>query len=473
MNLELCMRGLAKIFFYVAVIAALLGCWCFFGTKRASRQESAVVPAALVERHSVDEKHHLIVFVHGTFGAMLSLLDAPGVMRDKVDGSLYARALQRMRTNEFFFVSRPMGHAGLTKFEPSFTRNGSFGFFAAYPIAQAFELVAQKTHLADEKRHYYLFGWNGLLSQSSRRVEAVRLLNQLSAEVKKFHDQGIEPKITLLCHSHGGNVALNMGLMVSMLRGQEVCTTRGVVREKSQKKLRLFLDFLPIQEKIQNQKGEKKWDYAPVNPAWNVTNVVLLATPIQPETDAAIFSSFFGAVYNCYSLGDSIQVSDWISTRRYFSERRFDRIQQLLAAQGEVLPKKLIQMRIMVGRKKTKDGKLARRALFYADPTHKDFWFLGYTWRSALHAFRPFPVLVLFPMLYEITQRTSCAADCDVNIARRSDGIFFEVTARNQRGIVAESILDHAFFDDLRQQAKAWSGNGGLLGPLLRWLHVI
>ena len=422
---------------------------------------------------SEPQTHRIVVFVHGTFGAVLSLLDAPAVLRDKVKGSFYEKVVSKAREDQFFFRSQPLHQCGLISFEPSFDRHESVGFFAAYPIAKTFDAMCEQTSNAAEQRHYYLFGWSGLLSQASRLQEAVRLLNQLSEEVKKFKEQGVDPKITLLCHSHGGNIALNMGLIVSFLRGEELSAVRGVMHEKSYKKLRLMLDFLPERDVVCDKKDQTQWDYAPQAPAWNIDQAVLLATPIQPETDAGALSSFFSRIYNCYSYGDSIQISDWISTSRYFSERRFTRIRRILRRENQQMPERLRQIRIMVGRQKNHAGELTPTASGYADPTHKDFWFLLFRRMGRPHLFKPLPVLTLFPLICDVLQKNDQLVDVDVNIASRGGSLSFEVLNHNGRAIIAASKLPHEVFESIRVRASAWGGGGGFFGRLLRMLHLL
>lgn len=419
------------------------------------------------------KNHRMVVFIHGTFGAVLSLLDAPGVLHDSVKGSFYEKVVTRARSDQFFFKNQPLAQCGLISFEPSFECHESVGFFAAYPIAKTFDLMCDQVQKDAEQRHYYLFGWSGLLSQESRRQEALRLLNLLSEEVQKFKDQKIDPKITLICHSHGGNVALNLGLFVSFLRGENLSSVRGVVHARSYKKLRSLLDVLPDRQSVIHKQDMQKWDYKPNVPSWNIDQVVLLATPIQPETDAAIFSSFFNRVYNCYSYADAVQVSDWISTKRYFSERRFARIKRLLRRENQQLPGRLRQVRIMVGRQKDKAGKLIFRVSSQADPAHKDFWFLLFRRMKRNHLFKPLPVLTLFPLISDVLFKNDQLLDVDVNIVARSGELVAEVVRHNSCSICGESKISQKVFEVIRSQAGDWNGNERFFSRILRMLHFL
>lgn len=132
--------------------------------------------------------------------------------------------------------------------------------------------------------HFYLFGWSGALSHQERLHHAKILyaqLNELIAGYRALH--GVTPRIRLVTHSHGGNVALNLALV---------------------KKPHLAL---------------KKID-----------QLVLLACPVQDRTAHLPYDSLFKKVYNFYSTKDLIQILDpqrvhtnQEKTQTFFSRRRF------------------------------------------------------------------------------------------------------------------------------------------------------
>lgn len=108
--------------------------------------------------------------------------------------------------------------------------------------------------------HMYVFGWSGDLSVSGRRDEARRLLREL----KK-----LDGKITLICHSHGCNVALNLASL-------------------ARKDARL------------KANGDKL----------SIERLILLAGPVQEATKRYVRSSLFKQIISFYSVGDLIQVID-------------------------------------------------------------------------------------------------------------------------------------------------------------------
>jgi pimeloyl-ACP methyl ester carboxylesterase len=140
-------------------------------------------------------------------------------------------------------------------------------------------------HKADQDQfpieRSYLFGWSGKLSFAMRHKSAEELYESL----KK-----IKGPITLIAHSHGGNVALNLEL---------------VARERGDSTF--FIDRL-----------------------------ILLGVPVQDATRNFVLSPIFKKVYVFYSAGDWTQIMDpqglyknkfqnnWgKKDRAWFSERVF------------------------------------------------------------------------------------------------------------------------------------------------------
>jgi hypothetical protein len=133
--------------------------------------------------------------------------------------------------------------------------------------------------------HFYVFGWSGNLSFKERELAAKKLYAELKILLAHYTEtHGFTPKIRLITHSHGGNVALNLAK----------CK----------------------------------------NPADGITiaQAVLLASPVQKETVDYIHDPFFEKVYALYSTLDNLQVLDpqgmyktEHNTKRHlaFSQRRF------------------------------------------------------------------------------------------------------------------------------------------------------
>lgn len=144
-------------------------------------------------------------------------------------------------------------------------------------------------------KNFYIFGWSGRLDHKERERESASLyksLKWLSETYQRVH--GIKPNITLITHSHGGNVALNLAK----------------VKDYNDK------DFF-------------------------INRLILLACPVQRETSYLIKESVFGKIYSLYSSIDMLQVLDpqgfhktgarkpFSPRKPLFSKRRFPFISNL------------------------------------------------------------------------------------------------------------------------------------------------
>ena len=111
------------------------------------------------------------------------------------------------------------------------------------------------------EEHCYTFGWSGTLKHKARK-EAANNLYTCLAELKNKHDN---PTISLLTHSHGGNVALCL---------KHICEANGNPEQ------------LTIEE------------------------LILLACPVQTESVQALNNTLFKEIYSLHSHHDMIQILD-------------------------------------------------------------------------------------------------------------------------------------------------------------------
>jgi hypothetical protein len=463
---------------FVIIILLVSVAWFFIHQKIQKKLEQPVYEVKI----DVEKKvHRLIVFVHGTFGSSLSLLDAPSVIRDDLKGSVYAKTARSMRKDQFFFSTQPLMGRGLVGFQPSFDRKKNGEFFAAYPIAKSFDLMCDSTIKKNESKHYYAFGWSGLLSQEKRRREALRFLNELSEEVHRFNAKGIQPKVTLLCHSHGGNLALNMGLLVAFLREEKVFDFAFLEQLKIKEKIIKMFESLPEKKDSAISLGQKKWDYKPAIPLWNIDELVLLGTPVQPETDFGILASFFESILHCYSFADKVQATDWISTSRYYSEQRFDHLEKALALESKNLPVSFKQLRIMIDREISDEGKFIfkvdknkKRTLasllignIYeeiddVDPTHKELWFLVSPKKGDKSLLKPLPFLVCMPLIKDLFDSVN-GGDFDLNVSCKGESFCLDFSEHNQGTVIGWKNIPLNLFESIKKQASSWETDAEFL----------
>jgi len=108
----------------------------------------------------------------------------------------------------------------------------------------------------------YIFGWSGRLSTHERYWAAVILYQKLTALYEAYRKKfGRTPRIRLVTHSHGGNIALNLA-RVHKLRQDQL----------------------------------------------EIDSLILLACPVQHETKSLVESSFFKKIYAFYSSLDMVQL---------------------------------------------------------------------------------------------------------------------------------------------------------------------
>lgn len=164
-----------------------------------------------------------------------------------------------------------------------------------------------------EFNSFYAFGWSGRVSNLERYKAAQILYDELKQLSQK---ENLNPKITIITHSHGGNVALNLAK---------------VVNEKNDNMLK-------------------------------IDKVILLACPVQEQTKYFIKSPVFEKIYHIYSSLDSFQVLDPQGLHKinkckkvpFFSQRRFDDNEKL--NQGKI--------------------KINNRALFHIEFILEDFLYV-------------------------------------------------------------------------------------------------
>ncbi|MCL5875376.1 MAG: hypothetical protein M1114_02815 [Candidatus Dependentiae bacterium] len=131
--------------------------------------------------------------------------------------------------------------------------------------------------------NFYIFGWNGKLSFVERQRESQELYYELMNLYDIYHEKyGVAPHMRLITHSHGGNVALNLAR----------------VKERNHPLI--------------------------------ISELIMLACPVQAETMHLINDPLFKKIYSFYSEADLIQVIDpqglyhnTIQSHALFSKRLF------------------------------------------------------------------------------------------------------------------------------------------------------
>ncbi len=309
------------------------------------------------------------IFIHGTLKpAEITFAGLQQVAADRVQNTMYAEVVEMMRPNLHFHRAQAMQGIGLAPIAPpqacSPTEKTITCKTGAHCIVSLFEEQYKKNSLIQKNRRYYTFGWNGLLSIKERMLEAHNLYKQLTKEVNHLRSKNLEPWIQLITFSHGGNVALNLAAV----------------------------------------KKEKNTD-----PDFVIEQLILLATPIQRETDFLVCDDLFKKVFLFYSTSDTIQNADVFSTKKELKSKR-----TFTGRYNLTVPEKLtqIQMRLIksVGKLKVHKDKPNNHTHYLAehgikikhmDPSHTEFW--NIQWGDAIYRptlpIYPLPVVALIPTI--------------------------------------------------------------------------
>lgn len=433
----------------------------------------------------------LNVFIHGSFGTILGLLDFSRVLHDQVSGTQYRALTKKMREDNHFYRYQPILQRGLVKIIPTFddTLIGN-KMHAAYPLIKAYQIVADQVQSDTIANIFYTFGWTGLISVSSRRFEAIRLYNQLSDELDRYHKMGIRPKIRLISHSHGGNLCLNLAGVHGVVTTKNFAPTAQFSKDNNENEslhaLLAMIKTLKAKEEVAGLPDQKAWDYVPLNKDLFIDELVMFGNPMQQETECFFSSPIFGKVFNFYSGEDLVQRADWISSKQKLSNQRVNNA----IACSQRGNKKIYQAKIMLERtlisgkyfkgcvlhKKEKmgindqvpeklesnivDQLLAGVNIFKRatkDPTHKALWFflcknevLGNPTALAY-----LPTMILTPLLLHAIKKSGLH-DCDLNIRDDEQQLFVEYAKHDNQVCRGAVIMPLTIIDQIKKGTTLW-----------------
>ncbi|MBM3893437.1 hypothetical protein FJ365_03500 [Candidatus Dependentiae bacterium] len=211
----------------------------------------------------------MTVFVHGTILPYIKLGTLHTLVRDFPSHIRGEHTIGDAMRYQGWYQYQPIADYGLRPLHDAdgvaavvHMRNQLFG--------SLFEKIWKHTFGASVTASY-LFGWDGSLSASRRRLAAYALYQSLLRERNRLAaEHRCNPAlidIVLIAHSHGGNVSLLLAEQETKLHG-----------------------------------------------GLSIEHLVLLGTPIQQETEHFVHHDIFRQVLSLYSNGDLVQVLDMVST---------------------------------------------------------------------------------------------------------------------------------------------------------------
>jgi len=414
----------------------------------------------------------LTVFIHGSFGSLLGFLSFFDVIQDKISGTDYRKISKKIRNDSFFYKDQAILARGLIPVQPTFDP-ATVGNkkYAVYPVTKAYESFAELAEAGQQTNYFYTFGWSGLMSQKSRSFESIRLYNALSEELEHFKSRGITPKIRLICHSHGGNLSLNLAAISKLLASGSVDTTKfaaTVQRDEyeSLSQMAEFLKSLPVKDSAKTRTDQKIFDYVPNNKHLVIDELIMFGTPLQPETECFANSDMFKHIFNFYSDEDFVQRADWVSSKQPLSGQRLDlanykakkhifqaRIITDAAAKEQTVTQQSKESSFLDTLLKMQDLVIRKSK----DPTHKELWCM--TWKEDQKNFflSPFPVMVLTPLLTTAAYHSHRINDIDITLQAVKDGIQLSTFpyATKQKPIFSTTIKQ-SLITSLLEKIKPW-----------------
>jgi hypothetical protein len=344
-----------------------------FSFLTVSADDSVTSSSPSLQKKILDHREHpltpnqrqpclVTIFIHGTLKpAQVSLSTINEVMHNKIENTLYSITLEYMRANKYLYQNAATQGLGLVYINPLNEACHS----GAHTIRKLFEIAYDFHNIQPAHRRYYTFGWSGLLNMEERYKEAKKLYHELEKEVALLQSQGLDPSLHIIAYSHGGNVALNLA------------------RVK--------------QENI-------------TKPRFSIEKLLLLATPIQRETDYLLGdASFFKKSYLFYSTEDQVQTSDFFSTqkelfsRATFTNRAHFKVPSTLTQVRVRLTKRINRSTLMHDENAEIEAILSEPHIrcLHMDPSHSEFWNLkwGSSWYRSRLPISPLPIVAFIPTI--------------------------------------------------------------------------
>lgn len=214
------------------------------------------------------------IFVHGSVGSSLYFKYFFTLFKEDVQDTSYYQLTKKHRNNPKWCKNHAAQALGLHKIDTTSQDNKT----AAQLFAILYNYVQNKFFPHEYCNNFYTFGWSGIVNHKQRCNDAAIFYKELKALVKRLKTTNPYIKIRIVAYSHGGNVVLNMA---------------------------------------------QEHDNDPQAADFVIDEVVLIATPIQCETDCYSLHPFFKRIYNIYSRADCVQKKDCFSKIRFFSGRKF------------------------------------------------------------------------------------------------------------------------------------------------------
>ncbi len=331
------------------------------------------VSSIALKYYSITKDKHITIFVHGTILPGFALLNPyKSYTQTLQEDDLYIQCLKKIRSNPLIYEDCLMLQKGLYKVPKSLIKKyiqqsltTNYSKKGAYQIIGAYNLIHTYLDSNNKKDHkytdqdYYTFGFSGLLSNIHRKEASKELHEELLKLIQENEQQGYTVHMSLVCYSHGGNVAL----------------------------------YLPLVQ----QDFEKRI---------NIEELVLYGTPIQEETANYAKDLMFNRILNIYSEGDGIQTRDTFSTT---SRQSYQTLSSFIDTSAY---KHICDARILADKNPHLFGHLHFWCLNkYTTPF---FWQKDTKAQAVIDALDPLPLVILTPIFISLVNNAQ-AQNHDIN----------------------------------------------------------
>jgi hypothetical protein len=339
------------------------------------------------ERSEMNDKKLCImtVFIHGTivryFSPTALFRALKGVKKDNSYKSNYRNFAsdynEAMRLKSYYGL-QAINRKGLISVKPAEGVVEKEEFFASRVTARLYSDISQMAKVDDKvanfdvSNKFYTFGWSGDLSDNKRKQAAFDLYDELLNEAERLKkEENTEIEIHIVAHSHGGNVGL-------LLAEEEISKQKNLVIDK----------------------------------------LIMWGTPVQSETEKLVDSSIFKKVYHFYSLGDHVQVADFVSTQDLFSRRTIGEVKK-----DPVSSDRLAQIEIQVGGYK---------------PYHVELWLFGlskfpYLFYRKNFPLHPLPVMLFTPAFVSMIDAAQVKGHLFLPISNDGDKYSLKLFSREEK----------------------------------------
>lgn len=319
--------------------------------------------------HASRSTLNITVFIHGSLFTQLWPLDVKNILSGILPGSSpYVEIVRRARKNPLLWQDQALLQEGWCQIPPDAIERFVQDSFlpsdqekAAYLIVPSYHML--ETEIGGDTDHcYFLFGHLGLLSHQYRnQVAQEKLYSHLCAIVDHYARIYWNVKLTIVAHSHGGNIVLNL-----------------------------------VEAEHKHRRGLV------------IDNLVMWGTPIQFETVSYAYAPLFRRVVNCYSDGDWVQGIDTVSTKqRTCFKKLYD--ERLQACRPTKSDSAVYDVRWLMGENAKKIG-------------HGNMWLLGRE-EKVSYVLDPLPIMVLTPALLSLLDKTHSAGSFDCIVSESDDSL--------------------------------------------------